>query len=340
MLSSPALDVRNRTEGSAVSVAFVIEAVLIIGGNVLIIAFFALEKKERKKSFYLVFSMAFADVLLGAVSLPLFTYLSIGPDYQLWRSNTHRDVFKSFWSVSDTILMHSSLIFAVCISCERFYAIFWPLKHRTLSRRTYRIFAIMIWASVILVSCAMFAMIKFAQLSLKNAYPLAMTFELICLLIVCACNIGIFKKFKQGKIASQRQNSQNRVNLNKRLTKTLLLVSVLAVLTYLPLIIVNFLIFVLEVSIPRKYFYYKIVVFLNYSNSFVNPLVYALRIPAFKQWLRSICCSSRQALAYNNGGQGHGDNRGAIWMPPIDSAKKVPNMHSRYKPSEAGGQTE
>lgn len=68
MLSSPALDVRNRTEGSAVSVAFVIEAVLIIGGNVLIIAFFALEKKERKKSFYLVFNMAFADVLLGAVS--------------------------------------------------------------------------------------------------------------------------------------------------------------------------------------------------------------------------------------------------------------------------------
>ena len=336
MLSSPALDVRNRTEGSAVSVAFVIEAVLIIGGNVLIIAFFALEKKERKKSFYLVFNMAFADVLLGAVSLPLFTYLSIGPDYQLWRSSSHRDVFESFWSVSDTILMHSSLIFAVCISCERFYAIFWPLKYRALSRRTYRIVAIMIWASVILVSCAMFAMMQFAQLSLQNAYPLAMTFELICLLIVCACNIGIFKKFKQGKIASQRQNSQNRVNLNKHL----LLVSVLAVLTYLPLIIVNFLIFVLEVSIPRKYFYYKIVVFLNYSNSFVNPLVYALRIPAFKQWLRSICCSSRQALAHNNGGQGHGDNRGSIWMPPIDSAKKVPDMHSRYKPSEAGGQTE
>jgi len=108
----------------------------------------------------------------------------------------------------------------------------------------------MIWASAILVSCAMFAMIQFSQLSLKNAYPLAITFEFICLFIVCACNIGIFKKFKQGNIASQRQNGQNRANLNKRLTKTLLLVSVLAVLTYLPLIIVNFLIFVLEVSIP------------------------------------------------------------------------------------------
>ena len=301
------------------SVAFVLEALLIIGGNLLTIAFFTLEKKERKKSFYLVFNMAFADVLLGAVSLPLFTYLWIGPDYQLWRSNAHRDVFKSFWSVSDTILMHSSLIFAVCISCERFYAIFWPLKHRALSRRTYRIVAIMIWASAILVSCAMFAMIQFAQLSLKNAYPLAVTFEFICLFIVCACNIGIFKKFKQGNIASQRQNGQN-------LTKTLLLVSVLAVLTYLPLIVVNFLIFVLEVSIPRKYSYYNSIVFLNYSNSFVNHLVYALRIPAFKQWLRSICCSSRQALACNNGGQGLGYNRDAILMPAIDSAKNVPNM--------------
>ena len=334
MLSPPALDVRNRTEGSAMSVAFVIEAVLIIGGNMLIIAFFALEKKERKKSFYLVFNMAFADVLLGAVSLPLFTYLWIGPDYQLWRSNAHRDVFENFWSVSDTILMNSSLIFAVCISCERFYAIFWPLKHRALSRRTYRIVAIMIWASVILVSCAMFAMIQFSQLSVQNAYPLAMTFEFICLLIVCTCNIGIFKKFKQGNIASQRQNGQNRANLNKRLTKTLLLVSLLAVLTYVPLIIVNFLIFVLEVSIPRQYSYYNSIVFLNYSNSFVNPLVYALRIPAFKQWLRSICCSSRQALAYNNGGQGHGDNRGAILMPAI----QLKTFRTcRYKPSEARG---
>ena len=312
MLSSPSLDVRNLTEGSAVCVVFLIEAVLIIGGNLLVIAFFALEKKHRKKSLYLVFNMAFADVLLGAVSLPLFTYLSIGPEYQLWRSNSHRDVFESFWSVIDTILMHSSLIFAVCISCERFYAIFWPLKLRALSRRTYRIVAILIWASVILVSCAMFAMIQFAQLSLQNAYPFAITFELICLFIVCACNIGSFKKFKKGNIASQQQNSQNRANLNKRLTKTLLLVSALAVLTYFPLIIVNFLIFVLEVSIPRKYFFYNIVTFLNYSNSFVNPLVYALRIPEFKKWLRSICCSSRQALTYNNGGQGHGDNRGAI----------------------------
>ena len=31
-------------------VAFLIEAVLIIGGNLLVIAFFALEKKHRKKS--------------------------------------------------------------------------------------------------------------------------------------------------------------------------------------------------------------------------------------------------------------------------------------------------
>ena len=337
MSSSPALDVRNRTEGLAMSVAFVLEAVLIIVGNLLTIAFFALEKKECKKSFCLVFNMAFADVLLGAVSLPLYTYLWIGHDYQLWRSNAPREVFERFWSVSDTILMHSSLIFAVCISCERFYAIFWPLKHRALSRRTYRIVAIMVWAFAILVSCAMFAMIQFAQLSLQNAYPLAITFELICLFIVCACNIGIFKKFKQGNIASQRQSSQNRASLNKRLTKTLLLVSVLAVLTYLPLIIVNFLIFVLKVSIPRKYFYYKIIVFLNYSNSFVNPLVYALRIPAFKQWLRSICFSSCQALAYNNGGQGLGDNRGAILMPTI----QLKTFRTRrYKPSEAGGQTE
>ena len=49
-----------------------IEAVLIVGGNLLTICLFVLEKKLRKKSLLLVMNMAFADVMLVAVSLPLY----------------------------------------------------------------------------------------------------------------------------------------------------------------------------------------------------------------------------------------------------------------------------
>ena len=55
--------------------AFMFESGLIVGGNMLAIILFAKEKKLRKKSLFLVMNMATADVMLGAVALPLYVHL-------------------------------------------------------------------------------------------------------------------------------------------------------------------------------------------------------------------------------------------------------------------------
>ena len=60
-----------------------------------------------------------------------------------------------------------------------------------------------------------------------------------------------------------------------------MLVSILALLSWLPLIIFNCLIYVYELQIPVKF--YDLVNLMNYSNSFANPVVYALRILEFKE---------------------------------------------------------
>ena len=62
---------------------------------------------------------------------------------------------------------------------------------------------------------------------------------------------------------------------SRRLTKTLLFVSFLTLLSWLPLVIFNCLIYVFDFQIPWKFYY--LVNVINYSNSFVNPVVYALR---------------------------------------------------------------
>ena len=100
------------------------------------IILFVQEKKLRKKSLFLVMNMAFADVMLGAEALPLYVYLIVGPDYHLW---TAEAAHKSIFYFLDTTFSQSSLISAGFISCERFYAVFWPLKHKTLSTRAYGI---------------------------------------------------------------------------------------------------------------------------------------------------------------------------------------------------------
>ena len=76
-------DVRSKAEGIAWCSAFALEAVFIVAGNLLTIVLFALNKKLRKKSLYLIINMAFGDLFLGAVHVPLYILL-IGNGHQLW----------------------------------------------------------------------------------------------------------------------------------------------------------------------------------------------------------------------------------------------------------------
>ena len=73
-----------------------------------------------------------------------------------------------------------------------------------------------------------------------------------------------------------------------RLTKTLMFASILTLLCWLPLIIVIFL------RGERVGRYYIIVIFLNSCNSFINPVLYAIRIPEFRRAL-ALCCIKRRA---------------------------------------------
>ena len=139
-VSSKMLEFPSQTQGIALVIAFMVESRLILRGNVLAIILFLQEKKLRKKSLFLVMNMALADVMLGAVALPLY-HLIVGPDYQLWTAKaTHKSIFYFL----DTTFSQSSLVSAGFISCERFYAVFWPLKHKTLSMRTYGIVIFMV----------------------------------------------------------------------------------------------------------------------------------------------------------------------------------------------------
>ena len=281
----------SKAEGIALSCAFILTSVFIVVGNLLTIVLVAVNKTLRKKSFFFVINMAFADLVLGAVTLPLFAN-DVGSHFKVWTDRTaglwKNKSFSIFYMMTDTTFSQASLISAVFISCERFYAICWPFKHRTLSMRAYRIVISMVWILALLISAVWTACSSL--LSYKHAQYVWTPYTLILLFIICGCNVTIWRKFQRRSVAPQQQN---RAAQNKRLTKTLLFVSVLSLLSWLPLIVFNYLIFVIGVPIPRK-FYFMVNV-LNYSSSFVNPVVYALRIPEFRHSALALCCLKRQA---------------------------------------------
>ena len=298
--------VPSRVEGITVSVFFLLEAVLIITGNFLTIGLFATERKLQKKSLFLVVNMAFTDLISGAVSLPLYVYVSIGPSYRLWK--TSYKTLEIVWDVTDTTLSQASLISAVFIAFERFYAIYWPLKHRTLSTKAYYITIVIIWTLALLVS-AVFNLVKYL-ISDKAAIYAWMSFPLLFLFIVCGCNIGIYRTFHKRKVSSQQGN---RVSQTQRLTATLLLVSTTSLMSWLPLVTANYLFYVQNITTPKRCLIYDIINILNYSNCFLNSVVYSLRILEFRQAL--VFCLTRRRTVINKEEPEAIDNRGFALTP-------------------------
>ena len=194
-LSSPAhMDFPSRAEEIVVCSALLFEALFIVTGNLVTIVFFAPETELRKrKSLFLVINMAFADVMSGAVSVPFFVYLKVG--FQL-QSITHEVgvVLNFFYLHFDIILVQASLISAVFISCERFYAVYRPLKHRSLSTRAYAIVISVIWTLAIVASAMYFILANL--ISLIAAYFLSAILFSIFLFIICVSNFCIGENVK------------------------------------------------------------------------------------------------------------------------------------------------
>ncbi|XP_078353004.1 adenosine receptor A3-like [Oculina patagonica] len=276
------VSVPSTAEGIAWCSAFILASIFIVVGNLLVIILFAVNKKLRKKSLFLVVNMAFADLMLGALALPIYIY-DIGGYFKLWTGGLSRSISLSyFFGIVDTIFTDTSLISAVFISSERFYAVYWPFKHRTLSMQAYRIVIIIAWV-LALLDTAVYNVLYWL-VSYQFALNGWLSFFLALTLIMFVCNIGIWRKFRHKTFSSQQQNRDSQ---NKRLTKTLLFVSILALLSWLPLTLMNYLIFIRNVQIPVTYFY--LIMLFTFSHSFVNPVVYALRIPEFREALASCC---------------------------------------------------
>ena len=273
----------SKAEGVVFCCAFFLTSVLIVAGNLLSLVLFARTKALRKKSFFLIINMTFADLMLGGLTLPIYTYIAGATLYPLWTFNYVFDYKAAtfFHLIADTLFVFASLLSATFISCERFYATYQPLKHRTLSTNTYSITIFMLWILAVLVA-TLLIVLKELQ-SVEYAIYVAVPFTLTLMIIICVCNVGIWRQFQHASAASQQKNRDSQ---RKRFTKTLVFISTLTLICWLPFLVMNILMVLYDDAISLRF--YLMANILNYSNSFVNPVIYALRIPEFKQALSSI----------------------------------------------------
>ena len=240
-------------------------------------------KKKRqlqRQSTYLVIHLAIVDLLLGVVSGPLLIEYAMVWECHLW--NYRRKTIWSFYlSIAfQHLFSFTSLTNLIVISLERLHATFCPLRHRFVSKWVYRAIIIVIWLIAIVREVAQIFLWEIGYFEVINAY-LYLPFYAVSLFVICVSYILIVIKVR----CSRHPQFHSRSKRERKLTGTALIVSLVSLLCLLPGTMYVACIH-LSSSCFMMYFHIKMaVVVLFLANSLVNPIIYALRMPGFREGL-------------------------------------------------------
>ena len=257
-------------------VVLIIECLAIVILNILTIVVFMKKKRQlQRRSTYLIIHLAIVDLLTGVVSGLLVIENGITLLCPLWKYRR-----MTLWSyylffVFTQLFPFTSLVNLTAISLERLHATFCPFRHRFVRKWVYRAIIIVIWLIPIVRIAAIIFLLKIGYVEVINTY-LFLLFYAVYLFVICVSYILVVIKVR----CSRHPQFNSRSKRERKLTGTALIVSFVSLLCFLPLIIslacFNYLWNVhIELALLVLFF----------ANSLVNPIIYALRMPGFREGL-------------------------------------------------------
>ena len=263
------------------------ESVNIIALNSLTVIAFFRDRSLRKRSTYLVISLAVADMFTGGTS-PLDLFYNVGETCNFWRHKREH-----WYRIPQVILfwfLVCSFINMTAISLERLNATFWPFRHRTIKKSVYWVVIIAIWLTALLFSCICTLIIGYYYPHKPGYYYYAWgSFISICLVVICVSYVSIFVKLRFGN----QPRHHGAANRERKLTITLFTVTFLSLLLWLPYVITTFLFFATNIlSSLSEITLFRLElgsVILVYANCFLNPILYVMRMPGFRRALEMLC---------------------------------------------------
>ena len=249
------------------------ECVAIVTLNLCTIVVFMRNRNLRKRSTYLVINLAVIDMFVGGIAVHDLFY-QVGVDFNLWEWHS----FEYGTSICIEVLLKlfpfGSSTNITIIALERVHATFSPFKHRVLKKWVYGLIIAVVWLTSGLVTVS--NIFLFEEMQLHQLCALT----LISILIICVSYTSIVIKVRCGA-QPQRHGAGSR---ERKLTMTLLIVTVVSLLLYLPYAVSFFVIFIskpeIYLSLPIHVDYTML--FLFYANSLVNPILYAIRMSEYR----------------------------------------------------------
>ncbi|XP_015780845.1 PREDICTED: galanin receptor type 2-like [Acropora digitifera] len=264
---------------------FVVELVVISIINGFTFLTFVRNRHLRKRTTYLIINLTIADFFVGTVTVPMHIYHTM-----TFESGSGFGWGKFIVKVLEYVFPNCSLLNLALLSLERLHATLFPFRHSSVLDWVYFKAVVCIWFLAVISASASAALSLIALQASKYVWAsliIAVLFTVIVSYVIIALNVN-------GKAISY---SSGAVSSDRKLTVTLLVVIVLSTLAILPMffyVVLNISTRLRGFSAEAKFNIRQVFNVLLYANSFVNPLVYTLRMKEFRKATRVWCSSQIQ----------------------------------------------
>uniref|UniRef100_A0A4W6BU52 G-protein coupled receptors family 1 profile domain-containing protein n=1 Tax=Lates calcarifer TaxID=8187 RepID=A0A4W6BU52_LATCA len=266
-------------------------SVLTISGNLLVITSIIYFKQLHTPTNYLILSLAVADLLVGALVLQFNMALSVKSC--LYFGDLVCKMRRSF----DISLMTTSILNLCCISIDRYYAVCQPLTYRTKINGCVVVIMILVSWTVSALSgfSIMFVGLKHSvcegrcflfHIPNSNIVGSVVSFYLPVIIMLCIyLRIFLVAQRQARSIHNTNcQSSKSGATVSKKerkATKTLATVLGAFLICWTPFFLSLTFNPMTDYSVPSPLS--ETLVWLGWSNSMLNPLVYAF----FYSWFRA-----------------------------------------------------
>ena len=272
--------------------ASVIEIIVVFSLNTFTLAIYTRTRHLRKRSTFLIINLTVTDLLVGAVVglLPI-----LEPD------NHKRDQEQAFsWqSFVYFTLTHLSPVASLAnislISLERLHATLFPFRHCLVGKRVYLTIILCSWSFALTLSSV--SALLYLRASLAFLYVFA-PYTFLIVVILTLSNAIIISTVKNNPLSP---NAGPALSTERKLTVTLLIVTVVSILTILPWVIWTVILYRITIRsklCPAAFYRITNSFFAIYLfNSIVNPLIYAVRMQEFRKAATKLFCTKTPGLA-------------------------------------------
>ncbi|XP_078364241.1 adenosine receptor A3-like [Oculina patagonica] len=257
-----------------------VETLIIVLGNTVTIIVFWKYRSQLKRTSYLLINLSVADLMVGVGNIETL----VNKIWKFAKSSCNTSITWGEYVVLEEFFGVASITFLVLISLERLHAIVSPFRMRAMSTRKYMWAIVVVWilsgiiaalqllqASSILITQVVFALFTSG-------------YALVCLITICCAYTAIwyFSKKENPALPLDRQKR------NKDLAKTLFIVTLLSLITWLPFIVINTVRHTFDIHADTRSVLVDVTRFLQLANSFINPIVYCFRMPMFRNTIKTM----------------------------------------------------